>query len=238
MARRFWPQYPAGPDPIGQHVLIGSRSTPTEIVGIVADTKEYKLTEEAGLGVYLSSAQHPPQNAVLVIRTQGDPLSFVNAVRNQILNIDRDQPVSAVASMNEVLDASEGQLRVMMALLGIFAATATIIAVVGLYGVIAYSVTQREKEIGIRKALGAHRGNILALVVGHGLRLVLSGLLLGMGGAFTLTRVLHGLLFQVSSTDPTTYIGIAFLFVAVALAATYFPAQRAAGIDPLVTLRA
>jgi predicted permease len=237
MARRFWPQYPSGPDPIGQHILIGSHSKPTEIVGIVADTREYKLTEEPGLGVYLSSGQQPPQSAVLVIRTEGDPLLFVNAVRHQILRLDPNQPVSAVASMNEVVDASEGQLRVMMTLLGIFAAAATIIAVIGLYGVIAYSVTQRTKEIGIRKALGAERGNILALVVGHGLRLVLSGLLLGMCGAFALTRVLHGLLFQVSPTDPATYAGIAFLFVAVALAASYFPARRATSIDPMQALR-
>jgi putative ABC transport system permease protein len=237
MARRFWPQYPAGPDPIGQRILIGSHSTPTEIVGIVADTKEYKLTEEPGLGVYLSSAQQPPQSAVLVIRTEGDPLSFVNAVRNQILNLDRDQPVSAVASMNEVMDASEGQLRVMMVLLGIFATAATIIAVVGLYGVVAYSVAQREKEIGIRKALGAHRGSILTLIVGQGLRLALGGVLLGICGAFALTRVLQGLLFQISTTDPSTYVGIAVLFVCVALAASYFPARRAASIDPLATLR-
>jgi len=238
MARHFWPQYPGGASPIGQHILIGSHSKPTEIVGVVADTRAYKLTEEPGLGVYLSSDQQPPQSATLVIRTEGDPLLFVNAVRNQILRLDRDQPVSAITSMNQVVDASEGQLRVMMILLGIFAATATIIAVVGLYGVIAYSVTQRAKEIGIRKALGAQRGNILSLVVGHGLRLALFGLVLGICGALALTRVLQGLLFQVSPTDPATYIGIAFLFVAVTLVASFIPARRAASIDPMQALRA
>ena len=237
MAHRFWPKYPDGPDPIGQHILIGSHSTPTEIVGIVADTRGYKLTEEPGLGVYLSSAQQPPQSAMLVIRTEGDPLSFVNAVRNQISKLDPDQPVSAVASMNEVVDASEEQLRVMMLLLGFFAAIATIIAVVGLYGVITYTVTQRTKEIGIRKALGAQRGNILALVVGHGFRLALSGVLLGVSGAFATTRVLQGLLFEVKPTDLVTFVGVSILFVVVAVVASFLPALRASEIDPMQALR-
>jgi putative ABC transport system permease protein len=238
MARRFWPQYPSGPNPIGQQVLIGAHSPPTEIVGIVADIRQAGLTELPKPGLYLPSAQEPPESAVLVIRIAGDPLSFVNAVRNQILALDHDQPVSEVASMHEVVDASEGQLRVMMTLLGIFAGVATIIAVIGLYGVISYSVMQRTKEIGIRRAMGAQRGNILALVVGQGLRLVLGGLLLGVCGAVALTRLLQGLLFHISTTDPVTYIGTAALFVAVALAASYFPARRAASIDPLATLRA
>jgi putative ABC transport system permease protein len=237
MAHRFWPQYPGGPDPIGQHILIGSHSKPTEIVGIAADTREYKLTMEPGLGVYLSSSQQPAQSVSLAIRTENDPLLFVNAVRNQILELDRDQPVSAVASMSQVVDASEGQLSVMMILLGIFAAAAMIIAVVGLYGVIAYSVTQRTKEIGIRKALGARHGNILVLVVTHGLRIALFGLMLGICGALALTQVLRGLLFEVSPTDPVTFIGIVFLFVSVSLMASYFPAQRAASVDPMRALR-
>lgn len=237
MARRFWPQYPGGLDPLGQHILIGSHPKPTEIVGIVADTRDYKLTEEPELGVYLSLDQQPPQSAMLVIRTEGDPLSFVNAVHQQILKLDPNQPVSAVASMNEVVDASEGQLRVMMTLFGIFAAAATILAVIGLYGILAYLVTRRTKEIGIRKALGAERGNILALVVGRGLRLILSGLLLGMCGAIVLTRVLHGLLFQVSPTDLATFVGIAFVFISVALVASYFPAHRVASVDLMQTLR-
>jgi ABC-type antimicrobial peptide transport system permease subunit len=140
--------------------------------------------------------------------------------------------------MNEIVDESEGQLRLMMMLLGIFAGVATMIAVIGLYGVISYSVAQRAKEMGIRRALGAQRGNILALVVGHGLRLVLGGLLLGVCGAAALTRLLQDLLFHISATDPVTYIGTAALLIAAALAASYFPARRAASIDPWATLRA
>ena len=237
MARRFWPQYPSSPDPIGQHILVGATSQPTEIVGIVGDIRQRGQDIEPMPGVYLPAAQQPTESAMLAVRTEGDPLSFANAVRNQILMLDRDQPVSEVASMNEVVDASEGQLRVMMALLGVFAGAATIIAIVGLYGVVAYSVSQRTKEIGIRKALGAQRGNILALIVGQGLRLAPGGVSLGICGAFALTRVLQGLLFQISTTDPSTYVGIAVLFVCVALAASYFPARRAASIDPLAALR-
>ena len=161
----------------------------------------------------------------------------LGAVRNRILELDRNQPVSAVASMGEVVDASEGSFGVMMALLGIFAAAATIIAVVGLYGVIAYSVTQRTREIGIRKALGAQQGNILMLIVAHGVRIAMLGLALGICGALALTHVLQGLLFEVSPTDPTTFIGIAFLFISVSLIASYFPARRAAAVDPMKALR-
>ena len=237
-ARRFWPQYPAGPDPVGEHVLIGAHSAPLEIVGIVADIKQAGLTEEPRPGVYFSAAQRPPETAMLVIRLSGDPLTFVNVIRKQILILDQDQPVSEIASMTEVVDASQGQLRVMMTLLGTFAALATIIAVIGLYGIISYSVAQRTKEIGIRKALGAQHGNILALVIIQGLRLALSGLVLGLCGALFVTRLLHDLLFQVKATDPLTYVGIATLFVIVALLASYLPARRAASIDPLTTLRA
>jgi predicted permease len=236
-ARRFWPQYPNGPNPVGQHILVGSHSPPMEIVGVVADIRQAGLTEDPIPGVYFPALQQPPETAMLAIRLAGEPLSYVNSVRSRILALDPEQPVSEIASMDEVVDASQGQLRVMMTLLGVFAAIATIIAVIGLYGIISYSVVQRTKEIGIRKALGAQRENILILVVAHGLRLALGGLLLGVCGAVAVTRLLHGLLFHVSSTDPATYIGIAFLFAVVALAASYFPARRAAGIDPLATLR-
>ena len=236
-ALRFWPQYPEGPDPVGRYIQVGAYLKPAKIVGIVADIREQGLDRESRPAVYLATAQQPPLAGILAVRTRGDPLSLANAVRNQILTVDRDQAVSQVSSMNEVVDASEGQLRVMMTLLGIFAGTATIIAMVGLYGVIAYSVAQRTKEIGIRRALGAQREQIFSLVVGHGLRLAFYGVLLGIGGAFVLTRVLRELLFHVSATDPATYAGVAFLFIVVAGAASYFPARRAASIDPLATLR-
>jgi len=174
---------------------------------------------------------------MLAVRTDGSPLSFANAVRAQILAIDRDQPISRVASMDELVEASEGQLRLMMTLLGTFAGAAVLLAVVGLYGLISYSVLQRRKEIGIRRALGAQGSDILSLIAGQVVRLTLTGILLGIGGAFALTRLLKDLLFQVRATDPATFIGISILFVVVGMFASYIPAHRAAKVDPMVALR-
>ena len=139
--------------------------------------------------------------------------------------------------MDNVVDESEGQLRLMMRLLGTFAGVATVLTVIGLYGVISYSVLQRTQEIGIRQALGAPRKKILALIARQVVMLALAGVALGIGGAFALTRLLKDLLFQVSASNPATFIGISILFVMVALAAGYIPARRAAGVDPLVALR-
>lgn len=237
MARIFWPQYPNGIDPVGQNVLIGIRPRPVEIVGVVADVLQEGRDQAPNAAMYLPYAQRPPQAAMLAVRTDGNPLSFANAIRNLVLAIDRDQPVSAVSTMDEVVEASEGQLRLIMRLLGIFAGAATLLTVIGLYGVISYAVVQRTKEIGIRTALGAQRADVLKLVVGQGLWLALAGVVVGLCGGFALTRVMKDLLFQVSATDPATFAGISVLFLAVALAASYIPARRAAGIDPLVTLR-
>jgi putative ABC transport system permease protein len=237
LARLFWPQYPIGPSPIGQHILFGSDPHPTEIVGIVANVRHSGRDDNPKPEVYLPCAQKPPGSAMLAVRTDGKPLSFASAVRGQVLAMDRDQPVSAVSTMDELVEASEGQLRLMMLLLGTFAGAAALLAVVGLYGVVSYSVVQRTKEIGIRRALGAQRSNILSLVAGRVVSLVLAGVLLGICGAFALTRVLQDLLFQVSATDHATFAGISILFVLVELAASYMPARRAAKVDPIVALR-
>jgi predicted permease len=237
LARVFWPQYPNEQDPIGQHILIGNDGQPKEIVGIAADAHLTGKDSDPMAAIYLPCAQKPPSSAMLMVRTKGDPLSFANVVRNQVLAIDPDQPVSEIATMDDVVDASEGQLRLMMRLLGTFAGAATLLAVIGLYGVVSYSVVQRTKEIGIRRALGAPRGNILSLVTRQVVVLALVGAVLGIGGAFALTRLLQDLLFQVSATDPATFVGITILFVVVALAASYIPARRAARVDPLAALR-
>jgi predicted permease len=237
LGRLFWPQYPGGPNPIGQHILVGSNPQPVQIVGIAANVRQSGRDDNPKPEVYLPSAQKPSQSAMLAVRTNGNPLSFAKAVRGQVLAIDGDQPVSAVATMDQLVEASEGQLRLMMMLLGTFAGAATLLAVVGLYGVISYSVVQRTKEIGIRRALGAQRKDVLSLVIGQGLGLSAAGVLVGICGAFALTRVMKDLLFQVSATDPVTFVGIAILFVAVAMAANYLPARRAAKVDPMVALR-
>jgi putative ABC transport system permease protein len=237
LARLFWPQYPNGPNPVGQHILFGSDPHPAEIVGIAANVRYSGRDDNPKPEVYLPCAQKPPGSAMLAVRTNGNPPSFANAVRGQVLAMDRDQPVSAVSTMDELVEASEGQLRLMMALLGTFAGAAALLAVVGLYGVVSYSVLRRTKEIGIRRALGAQRSDILSLVAGQVISLALAGVLLGICGAFALTRVLKDLLFQVSATDPATFVGISILFVLVGVAASYIPARRAAKVDPMVALR-
>jgi putative ABC transport system permease protein len=139
--------------------------------------------------------------------------------------------------MDQLVEASEGQLRLMMTLLGTFAAAAALLAVVGIYGVISYSVVRRTREIGIRRALGAQRSDILSLVVRQVISLALAGIFLGICGAFALTRVLKDLLFQISATDPATFAGISILFVLAGLSVSYIPARRAAKVDPMVALR-
>jgi putative ABC transport system permease protein len=237
LVRLFFPQYPSGPDPVGQRIIFGSDPQPVEIVGVTANVRYSERDDDPRAEIYLPCSQKPMQSAMLAVRTNGDPLAFANSVRSQILAIDREQPISAVSTMDDLVEQSEGQLRLMMRLLGTFAGVATFLAVIGLYGVISYSVVQRTKEIGIRRALGAPRNNILALVARQTISLALAGVVLGIGGAFALTRLMRDLLFQVSATDPATFIGVAILFVLVALAAGYIPARRASGIDPLAALR-
>jgi len=237
LARVLWPQYPNSQDPIGQQILIGNDNQAREIVGIASDVHQTGKDTDPMPAIYLPCAQKPPASAMLIVRTNGDPLSLANTIRNQVLAVDPDQPVSEISTMESVVDASEGQLRLMMRLLGTFAGAATLLAVIGLYGVISYLVTQRTREIGIRRALGAPRNNILLLVARHALTLALAGVFLGVGGAFLLTRLVQDLLFQVRATDPATFVGISILFVLVALAASYIPARRAASVDPLAAFR-
>jgi putative ABC transport system permease protein len=236
-ARVLWPQYPAGADPVGQSVLFGSNPKPLEIVGIAADVHQAGKDTDPRPGVYVPCLQKPPASAMLAVRTMSDPLTMSGVVRNQVLAMDRDQPVSDVATMDDVVDASEGDLRLMMRLLGTFAGAATLLALIGLYGVISYSVVQRTGEIGIRRALGAPTGNIISLVARQVFTLAAAGILLGIGGAFALTRLLQDMLFQVRATDPATFIGVPIIFLVVALGASYVPARRAAAIDPLAALR-
>jgi len=237
LARIFWPQYPQGPDPVGQHIQAGSSPEAYEVVGVAADIRQSRDAAPRA-ELYFPCLQKPSETAMIAVRTGGEPLAMTNAVRNQILALDRDQPVSGVSTMDRLMEESEGQLRLIMTLLGIFAGVAAVLAIIGLYGVISYSVAQRTKEIGIRRAVGAQPSDIMALVVGQGLRLALAGVLLGLGGAWALTRIMRDLLFQVSAVDPATFLAVAILFVVVALAASYLPARRATGIDPLSALRA
>lgn len=237
LVRLFWPQYPNGPDPIGQHILFGTDPKPVEVVGVAADVRHSGRDDDPRPEVYLPCSQKPPQSAMLAVRTDGDPLSFANSVRGQVLAVDRDQPLSTVSTMEDMVDDSEGQLRLMMKLLAGFAGVATALTMLGLYGVISYSVVQRTKEIGIRRALGARRGDILSLLLKQALILSLAGALIGAAASIVVTRLLQDLLFRVSPTDPLTFAGVSVLFVVVGLAASLVPARRAAAIEPLVAIR-
>jgi putative ABC transport system permease protein len=186
--------------------------------------------------MYRPLAQFTSAGAFLV-RTNTDPLSFANAVRAQVQAIDRDQAVSSVESLEDLEDAAFGQMRLIVPLLSAFAFIAALLALTGIYGVIAYSVAQRTKELGIRRALGAQYADILGMVLRQGLMLAIVGIVLGAAGALALTRFLKSLLFGISPSDSATFAGIAILFLAVAVAASYIPARRATRIDPMQAIR-
>jgi predicted permease len=238
-ARQFWPSYPAGLNPVGQHMSEGAdKLQSAEIIGIAGDVREGGLGNKPGPEFYVPLAIHSPQIAYLVVRTKGDPMQMANAVRKHVLSVDPDQPVSDIRTMDDVFEAPLGQRRLTMLLLGVFAGIALLLAMVGLYGVIAYSVAQRTQEVGIRRALGADRSDILRLVLRQGLGLTLAGVAVGLGGAFAFTRVMKSLVFEVSTTDPATFAWVALVFVLVASIAILIPGWRALRIDPMAALRA
>jgi predicted permease len=238
MARRFWPNYPRGIDPIGQRVLIGNNaSNPFEVVGITADVHERGFTGDAIPELYLPTHSYPLQSAGLLVRTENDPLRFAGLIRKQVQSIDPDQPVAAVQSMSELLESSVGQQRLTLFLLGGFALVALVLAAIGIYGLIAYSVAQRTRELGIRRAVGAQAGDILTMIAGQALFLALAGLAFGFAAGFAVTRLMKGLLFQVKAMDISSFALVALVFIVAALAASCIPAFRATRIDPMSALR-
>jgi len=237
-ARRFWPSYPDGLNPVGQHMGEGiDKIVSAEIVGIVGDVHEGGLDVKPKPEFYVPIAVHAPQIAYLLIRTSGDPLQLTSTIRREVLAIDRDQPVTDVFRMSDVMDATLGRPRLTVLLLTAFAGTALLLALIGIYGLIAYSVTQRTQELGVRRALGAGPSNILMLVLKHALALTIAGVALGLVGSFALARLMKTLVFEVSTADPATFAFVALLFVIVGLAAASIPAWRAQRIDPATALR-
>jgi putative ABC transport system permease protein len=171
-----------------------------------------------------------------VIRTAGDPAAFTPTLRREVQALDKDQPIYNVRTMDDVVANSLGTRRVSMQLFAVFAIAALLLAAIGIYGVMAYSVTQRTREIGIRMALGAQRSDVLALVIRQGMRLTVIGVVVGVAGAFALTRLMANLLFGVAATDPLTFAVIPLLLLFVAFVACYLPARRAARLDPTIAL--
>ncbi|HEX4637910.1 MAG TPA: ABC transporter permease [Chthoniobacterales bacterium] len=209
-----------------------------EIVGVVGDTKTSSLTGEGGAQIYVPNAQEKFNLMGLVIRTAGDPAAFAATLRHEVQALDKDQPIYNVRTMDDVVANSLGTRRVSMQLFTVFAIAALLLAAIGIYGVMAYTVTQRTQEIGIRMALGAQKSDVLRLVVRHGMILTVIGVVAGLVGAFALTRVIANLLFGVGASDPATFIAISLLLLTVAFIACYLPARRATLVDPIQALRA
>jgi predicted permease len=232
-AQILWP----GEDPIGKRVWSGAGNTKRTIVGVVADVYQYGLDSQKTMQLYVPHAESAGGNMTLVIRCADDPLGLVAAVRSEVSAIDKDQPIAAVSTMDAVLSESMASRRFSMNLLAIFAAIALGLAVIGIYGVLSYAVTQRKQEFGIRLALGARRSDVLRLVVGQGMVRVFAGIAVGLAGALVLTRLIAGLLFEVKPADPVTLFAITVLLTLVALFACYIPARRATKTDPATALR-
>jgi len=236
LAHRYWPNQ----NPVGKHLTIG-RQPPAEIVGVARDVKNHGLALPADPQIYLPFPQLPWGNMNLLVRTSVDPHSVVSAVRAQISSVDADQPVTNIQTADELMDASRGQSRFIMLLLGVFSSTALILAAVGIYGVLAYTVAQRRQEISIRLALGAEKSDIVRLVVGHGLALALAGVGIGLVGALILSRVMSSflaeILYKVGVRDLTTFALTPLLLLLIAVLASYLPARRAMKVDPNEALR-
>ena len=216
---------------------------PIEIVGVLGDVRHNGLDSEPQPEMYISYKQMPGRARFgtgatsIVVRSAGDPLALVALVRQAVLGIDPNLPLDNVMTMDQRLSASVAEPRFYALLLGLFAALALLLAVVGIYGVLSYNVSQRHREIGVRMALGAQRRDILRLVVRQGLLLTFIGVALGLAGAFGVTRFLATLLFGVTTTDPATYVGLSVLLVVVAFLACWIPARRATRVDPMTALR-
>ena len=236
-ARRFWP----GEDPIGKRFKFGdsgSNAPWMTIVGVVGDMRRTGLDVDVRCETFLPYTQRRFVGFLsLVVRAKSDPRTIATAVRDQVWAIDPNQPVSHIRTMDQLLDGMMAQRRLNMVLFALFGGVALVLAAVGVYGVISYSVTQRTHEIGIRMALGAGRADVLKLIVRNGMTLVLIGVAIGLIAAVALTRLMTTLLFGISATDPATFAAISGILTGVALAACFVPALRAIKVDPMVALR-
>lgn len=232
-------QYFAGEEPLGQRITIGygRDNTTAEVIGIVGNVKHHGLSAQSGSEMYTPILQTPMPFANLVVKTALDPQSIAASVQTQASALDQDLPIHSAKPMEAFLAASISRPKFNTLLLTIFAAIALVLAGVGIYGVMAYSVAQRTHEMGIRMALGARRADVLRLVVGQGMTLAAVGVGLGLGAAYGLTRLMASLLFGVTATDPLTFVGVSLVLATVSLIANLIPARRATKVDPMVALR-
>src|SRR5437868_5832822 len=233
LARRAFP----GEEALGKHVIMAPNTPPREIVGIVHNTQERDLRETQRALIYLPILQNPNPNIRLVVKARRDPASFANPIRHEVASLDKDLATFNIRTMEEVVGLSLAQTRFTSTLLGIFSTVALVLAAVGVYGVMSYSVNQRTHEFGIRMALGAEYRDVPSMVLRNVLFLSGLGAIVGIAGAFALTRLLADMLFHVNPADPITLGLVALLLILVSISASLIPARRAMTIDPVITLR-
>jgi putative ABC transport system permease protein len=234
LARRYFPDR----DPLGQRISFEwDGNVSGEIVGVVGNVREMGPKEDPSPAIYRPYAQMPMPQMTLLVRSVGDPLTLASATTAAIREIDPNQPVAEVQAMDRLLANTVARPRLVVYVLGGFAGVALLLAALGLYGIVSYSVTQRRREIGVRVALGAQRRDVLRPILREGMVLTLCGLAVVLAGSVAATRVMQSLLFGVDATDPVTLAGVAFFLTATALAASYLPARRATRLDPVVALR-
>jgi len=238
LAKRFFPNQ----DPIGKRFMFGhpSAEKPPQwvaIIGVVGDTKLYGLANPARLEVYSAFRQSVKDDMNLIVKSGSDPEALTSAIRNIIASIDKDQPIFGIATMEKLIADSAATQRITLVLLGLFSALALMLAAIGIYGVISYSVAQRTHEIGIRMALGAQRQDVLRMILAQGIKVAGAGVLIGIAASLGLTRLMTTLLFSVSAADPFTYAAVAIALVLIALLACYIPARRTLRVDPAIALR-
>jgi putative ABC transport system permease protein len=236
-ARRYWPNE----NPVGKRIIMGRGPGPSEVVGVAFDIKNRGLAQDPQPQIYFPFPQIPWGNMNLLLRTASDPHGMVSAIRAQISGLDSDQPVTSIQTVDELMDSSRAQPRFILLLLGVFSAAALVLAIIGIYGVLAYSVAQRRQELGIRLALGAEKSDIIRLVVGYGMMLAATGVVIGVIGALSLSwimaNVLSGVLYKISPRDLTTFAVAPLAFLVIAALASYLPARRATQVDPNEALR-
>jgi ABC-type antimicrobial peptide transport system permease subunit len=232
MAERFWP----GQNAVGQSFAIGTRVV--RVIGVAGDVRSTRLDSIAGYTAYVPERMSQRVHVSLIVRTEGDPALLAEPVRAAIREVLPRQPILQIAPMEDKVEAAAATPRFFTTLVSVFGALALTLAAVGLYGIVAYVVRQREREIGVRVALGATSAHVVALMLRRGMTPVLAGLAIGIPLALLAARLLRSLLYEVSASDPITFVGVAALLAAVALIASWIPARRAARVDPAVTLRA
>jgi putative ABC transport system permease protein len=232
--RRIW----GDEDPLGKRIRLGGPDNDLRtIVGIVGDVNHYGLDTPAEMQAYVPHAQWTDSFMQLAVRTSSDPRASIDGVRDAVRSVDKDIPIYDVATMQQLVSNSMAQRRFTLALLSVFSAVALLLAAVGVYGVISYSVSQRAEEIGIRMAVGATRPQVFRLIIGEGALLTGWGLAIGTGGALALTHLMESLLFRTSATDAATFVAVCSGLICVGLAACLVPAQRATRMDPIRLLR-